>query len=779
MASDAEQGSCNAIQAVCSTGSESSSSVTPVAGMLLELVQKLAEDERCQILQKLLLKGTSSSGDTADAEDGETSNTQWPVISFLLFALGVCLYSARIVHNEKKRYLSQNAQAQGSFKQYLKYRFGYWYAWTPGSAGIVLLFLSFTLLLLGGFLMRIVDNRPLSESMWSAWIWIASPDGGASADTQSGRFIGLVTSIGGMLIFALLMSVISSFFEDAMQSLREGRLPVIEGNHLVVISHLTNQLTALLEEICIAEESEGGILIAILCPSPKVTVEEFLRESNVRVWMKNSTIVVRSGDARKEEDLAKVAVQAARKVVIISKPGVSREEADVVTLTSLMTLRSNGWPFNGTCVVQCQLVRNQELFSRIANEGSKVLTSVDFVSELCVQCSQQRGLAEVVRSVFCFDGDEFYVQPMENIKGRTFMEVLFALPRVIMIGIVTDIGVELLPPMDRLFEGDERLVVLAEDDSDVPEEATLRTLEESVNPRVLSCERLQGLKPLPPKQQIIVIVGWNDMIGAMLVEIDKTVGPGSSLVIHSPIDKQTREEFIWKAQKRRRHNCNNLTIRHSEGPLGARFLLEELPFAEADTILILADKEVQDTSVLDAQTLAVSVQIQDILMHCGREDVDPIILPQLIEADSEDLARNSQILDYMLTDQLVARITACVAEVPQLSCIIDCIVKERSCRFSIRQLEDYPAATTLDLEKGVTFDEVTAVVACANEVVLGWSCDDPAEGAWEMNPKERNEKRSWPEDARLVVLQKVEHGDLSTPCSTPVNTPTNGKFLIN
>jgi len=772
MANDARQGLCMAQPAACSFDFKSGS-LSPVARLILDFVEKLSESERCHILPRLWESSINTSSDAATVDEQEPIQNSWPLIAFLLFAFGVCIYSGHVVRKEKGRYL-EHAHVQGTFKQYLKYRFGYWYAWTPGSAGIVLLLLSFTLLLTGGFLMRIIDQRPISESMWSAWIWIAAPDGGASAETQSGRLIGLITSIGGMLIFALLMSVVSSFFEDAMQSLREGRLPVIEGNHIVVISHLTNQLTVLLEEICFAEESEGGTLIAVLCPSPKVEAEEFLRDSNVHLWMKNSTIVVRSGDSRKEQDLNKVAVQTASKVIIISKPGVSREEADVITLTSLMTLRSNDWPCNGTCVIQCQLVRNQQLFSRMAKEGSNVLTSVDFVSELLVQCSQQRGLSEVVRSVFCFDGDEFYVQPMENIKGRSFMEVLFALPRVIMIGIVTSTGVELLPPMDRRFEGDERLVVLAEDDSDVPSEATL-TLEQSLN-RLLSCEKSQGLKPLPPKKQTVIIVGWNEMIGAVLVELDKTVGPGSTLVIHSPVDKTLREEFICKAQRRRRHTCKNLAIRHSEGALGARFLLEELPFAQADTIMVLADKEVEDSNAADAQTLAVSVQIRDILLRGKQQNKrNPMIIPQLLEADSEDLARKSGILEYMLTDQLVARITACVAEVPQLSCIIDCIVKERSCSFCIRELKEYPAAAALDLENGISFDEVSAVVACANEVALGWSCAaDHGEGDWEMNPKERGQKRPWPEDARLVVLQKVRRSEPSTD-----DLLQNAKLLVN
>jgi len=772
----ANQQSCAAMPAVCLAESESST-LSPLALMLTEIVDKLPADERCQILQRLLVNGVNTDGE----DDNDTSQTPWPLIAFLCFAIGVCVYSGHVVHKERRRYVTQNAHVQGSFQQYLKYRFGYWYAWTPGSAGIVLLLLSLSLLLTGGFLMCVVVRRPMSESMWSAWIWIANPDGGASEDTHAGRVIGLFTSVGGMLIFALLMSVISSFFEEAMQSLREGRLPVVEGNHIVVISHMTNQLTVLLEEICFAEESEGGTLIAVLSPSPKVEVEEFLIDSNVREWMKNSTIVVRSGDSRKEEALEKVAVQAARKVILISKPGVSREEADVITLTTLMTLRSNNWPCHGTCVIQCQLVRNQDLFSRIAKEGSNVLTSADFVSELLVQCSQQRGLAEVVRSVFCFEGDEFYVQQVEGIKGRTFMEVLFALPRVIMIGIMTSSGVELLPSMDRRFDGDEQLVLLAEDDSDIPSQATMSTLEQSVNPCLLTYEKSQGLQLFPPKQHTVIIVGWNEMIGAMLVELDKMVGPGSTLVIHSPISKKLREDFISKAQRRRKHSCSNLAIQHTEGPLGARFLLEELPFAEAGAIIVLADKD-EDSSVVDVQTLAVSVQIQDILMRCNQPDtVSPIIIPQLVEADSEDLAVNSGILNYMMTEQLVARITACVAEVPQLSCIIDCIVKDRSCSFCIRELKEYPAAAALDFEQGVTFDEVSAAVACANEVVLGWSGLDPAEGAWEMNPKERRQKRSWPDDARLVVLKKDAHSKVSKDNSPVVKSeglwPEDAKFI--
>jgi len=301
--------------------------------------------------------------------------------------------------------------------------------------------------------------------------------------------------------------------------------------------------------------------------------------------------------------------------VRVTRAGSAREEADVITLTSLMTLRSNSWPSNGICFVQCQLVRNQGIFGRLAKEGSKVLTTIDFVSDLLVQCSQQCGLADVVRSVFCFEGDEFYTKRIEGVEGRTFLEVLFALPGAFAIGIVeTDGQVELVPPMQRRIESGEELVVLAADDSEIPDRAMEGRGEQQIQQCWCSLQSGQSIQEQPPfAQQTIIIVGWNEMLGAMIVELDRGVGPGSTLVIHSPVSVAEREHFFEVAQKRRNHQCKNLTFKHTLGSLGARFMLEELPFEMASAIIVLADSKVlkaEDSSAADAQTLAACVQIQ-------------------------------------------------------------------------------------------------------------------------------------------------------------------------
>ncbi|CAE7206318.1 CASTOR [Symbiodinium natans] len=746
--------SCPAVAAV-----EPTSAVSQIGALALDFASKLStlsEAERCELMHRLALTTPGTSEELSEDETfSETILGQALLMLFSLWVLGLFAYFGRAVVNERRRYHSRQAQRQGTFTEYLQYRFGYWYTWTEHSAAIVLMSISLALLIFGGALLRVLIQQPLSEGLWSAWLWIAAPDGGASAETAAGRLVGLIVSIGGMLVFALLMSVISEMFEEALRTFRNGTLPVIEGNHTVIIGYVTPTLRILAQELCAACESEGGILIAILSPMPKPEVEELLRDGDAG-WMKNSTIVVRSGDACKVEDLSKVAVQGAKKVIIMSKPGVSREEADASTVNVLLALRNNRWPREGVSVVQCQLVRNQGLFKRLLTDGSQVVTVNDFIGELMVQCSRQSGLVHAIRSVFSFENDEFYFQHVQGTAGRTVMDLLFSLPNTILIGIKPPgCELEVLPSMDRTLKGDEELCVLAKDDSAVPRHAAPSSLDFGQ----IDCRRIVERSPDEPHAgQTVIILGWNNSIGAILGEIDDDVGPGSQVIIHAPEAVSMREEFIEAAQKRRKHFYQNFRVEHVQGALGARFRLEELPLETASMVLILATESYSGSaSAADSQTLAAIVQVQDILAErCSPEKGSAVIMPQLLDVSIEETLIQTGIHNYVLSGRMAARLLAVISEVPQATCIIDCLTTHKVFQFSIAKLPDYPAATSLNFSEGVSFNDVTMVAALANEVVLGWSELDAGEaGPWEMNPKNRTEKRPWPENARLIVLRRT------------------------
>jgi len=240
------------------------------------------------------------------------------------------------------------------------------------------------------------------------------------------------------------------------------------------------------------------------------------------------------------------------------------------------------------------------------------------------------------------------------------------------------------------------------------------------------------------------------------VELNGYCGPGTKVVIYSPTPTVDRTKFIESDMCRRKETLSNLTVHHMEGSLGARFLLEDLPIKTSSKILILSDNHASGAFGADSHTMAVIMQVRDILgIKCGDENsaasARPVIVPEIQEEYTEETCAHLGISDYINSVHLVARMLAVVAETPDMSSIINDIVSPDGTNFVIRNLDDY--SMILDVDQ-VSFDMVVAVGALCDEVVVGWSrvegtCADP----WEINPKDRKACRPWTPDSRLVALR--------------------------
>ncbi|CAE8602871.1 unnamed protein product, partial [Polarella glacialis] len=756
----------------------------------LDLLLRLPEETLARVLATLLR--SKSVGDSDD-QGGAMS---WQLAFFFLVTGSFVLRLARVLLSERSRH-RRGAHKQGDFRPYLSYRFGYWYAWTPGSAGIVLCGLSFGLMLIGGIVLSTFTGEPVSSALWSAWCWIAAPDGGGSADSSAGRMVGVVMSCGGMLIFALLMSVVSSSFEDMLAALRDGVVPIVEANHLVILGWGPVALP-LIRELCLGAESRGGNVIAILTPMPKPDIEELLRESEIDFL--NSTICVRSGLANRVEDLTKVAIESAQSVIVLSDAKLSRECADSKTLNTLLTLQNQKWPREDcNLIVECQFVRNQRLFESLCH--CSVLTTGDFVGRLMVQSSQQHGLSSVIDATFGFEGDEFYIEPVKGSAGRTFQELLFGLQGVVVVGILRPGSseaegsqCELLPPMARVLVDGEQLIMLAEDAAMLPtgfgaesqQRAAAMALTFSAalaasaannnnknnnnsnnnnsnnsNNNKNNNNRNNGSLALESEEQkqTIIVIGWNDSMGALMDEIDKDVGKGSEVIIFASQPTDEREKFLDSAQQRRKHRYQNVSVEQRQGNLGARYLLEDLPLCTAHKVMILADASAESASEADDRTLAIILQVKDILHEQVKDDV--IIIPQILQSHAEEACRQMGLRDWLSSNQLAAKILALVSESPAMNLIISQILAESGCHFHIRklpQLIPHTDSAGADKRRTVSFDEISVAAVAAGELAIGWSkasVEGDSRVAWDINPKEKAKGCECTADCRVVVLRHV------------------------
>merc|ERR1719487_1812276 len=235
----------------------------------------------------------------------------------------------------------------------MDYRFSYWFVVTHGSTGIVVSLVSLVTLIIGAMLYSSMIGRGIKISLWTVFVWLVAPDAGAGEATYAGCAIGLALSIMGLVIFALVLTILSEGFQGYLDSIKLGTTPVVESGHILLIG-LTDETMPLIQELCWAYEKTGGTVIAVL--SDELTIEEMDAKIKDSTDPRNTRIVVRSGKAEDIAHLKHVSADSAKTVIVMADRAKPKELRDAFVMQAVLALRSEGWPFNGNIVAVCSLV---------------------------------------------------------------------------------------------------------------------------------------------------------------------------------------------------------------------------------------------------------------------------------------------------------------------------------------------------------------------------------------------------------------------------------------
>ena len=188
-----------------------------------------------------------------------------------------------------------------SFKQRFHYKLDLWMSRGPGSM-IVLLFQStFIMILILGILEWIVQKKTGESFLHSVWnVLMHTLDPGViSGDTEGSSlflFLMLLATFAGVFFLALLIGFINDAIQNKMEELAEGREPVIETGHTVILGFGEATFT-ILEELIEASENQKGKRnpVVVMGDLPKQEMEEKLRLHFPSFG--NLTIVCRSGSS--------------------------------------------------------------------------------------------------------------------------------------------------------------------------------------------------------------------------------------------------------------------------------------------------------------------------------------------------------------------------------------------------------------------------------------------------------------------------------------------------
>jgi hypothetical protein len=130
------------------------------------------------------------------------------------------------------------------------------------------------------------------------WVFRAFPDGAEEGDfidilwgglmrtldpgTMGGdvgwgfRLLMLVITIGGLIIVASLIGIVSGAFDSKVADLRKGRSRVLESDHTLILGW-NSKIHSIVHEIVLANESRGRMSIVVLGDRDKVEMEDEIR----------------------------------------------------------------------------------------------------------------------------------------------------------------------------------------------------------------------------------------------------------------------------------------------------------------------------------------------------------------------------------------------------------------------------------------------------------------------------------------------------------------------
>jgi ion channel POLLUX/CASTOR len=534
----------------------------------------------------------------------------------------------------------------------------------------------------------------------------------------------LVVTIGGVVIVASLIGIISSAFDSKVDELRKGRSKVIENDHTLILGW-SSKVFPIVSEICIANESRRKATIVILADRDKVEMDDEIRSQITKPG--KTKIICRSGDPMNLRDLEISNPHQARSVIIIA-PEDSTDPDSVVIKTALaLTNNPRRKEDEYHIVGEIQNSSNLEAAQLVGRDEAHWVLASDLISRVTVQSCRQSGLSVVYTELLDFDGDEIYFTVQPTLAGKTYVETQTAFADSTVIGIVKNGTVHINPAAKTSYDAGDQLIVIAEDDSAIH----LSTAATAPDAAVIS-----STKPAAVKPERTLILGYNSQLHTMLAELNEYVAAGSAATVVADVDTPSLAKFP------------KLELAFKRGDTTSRAVLESLKVTDYNHIIVLAYKETLEPQQADAKTLITLLHLRDM---ADRASVDLNVVSEMLDDKNRELAEVTQADDFIVSEKLISLMLSQVSENRQLKDVFTTLFSSEGSEIYLRPASHY-------IKSGESADFYTILEAAyrKGETAIGYRIAKYARSSEHaygvtVNPK-KGERISFDEHDKVIVL---------------------------
>ena len=677
----------------------------------------------------------------------------------------------KFVFDEYNAVVKKNRESKSriifTWQEVFQYKLDYYFSSSKWAKPLTLLGLSFGLIFLGGVLLSVSTGDPLSSSAWVSWTYVADPGTHADAEGFMERAAAFFITLGGMLIFALMIGIISEEIGEKVDELKQGRSRVIESDHSLILGW-SDKALPIMQQICLANESEGGGMIVVLADFDKEEMEETLNaalQSKEHAFeLLGTEVIFRSGNCLAESDLKKVSISTARSIIALSSVTTDPDEADSKMLRQVLSLKAYG-ELSGYVVVEIQDVDNKCLIDIVAGGMAEVVVAHDVIGRLMIHCARSPGLGMVLEALVGFEESEFYIQEWSELTGKTFHEITCRFDDAIPVGIKSEDGeIKLVPNGDYVIKEKDAILVLAEDND---------TYEVNDGRYGTTCGNAHITSNPKQKKETLLLCGWRRDMADLIMQLDALVSAGSELWLLNTVPLKERNELLKDKGNKDELELHNLSIKNIVGnpiirrqlktlvaldpkgnPTGEVAMLDEF-----DSILILADAGVETTGMeeLDSRSLASLLIIQDLQRELFDQKSGeslkeyPSPISEILDTRTRSLLQVSNVQGFVMSNQIVSAMMAQIAEDRDMNCVLGELLSPHGCETVLRDISYF-----LDLEKEneASFWDIALRAQQRGELAIGYkpNHDSLLLGKVQINPEGKMKKRVWHEGDEIVVF---------------------------
>ena len=529
-------------------------------------------------------------------------------------------------------------------------------------------------------------ERSFGDILWGNLMRTLDP-GTMGGDSGWGfRIFMLIITIGGLIIVASLIGIISGAFDSKVEELRKGRSKVLEKDHTLILGW-NSKVFPIVSEICIANESRRNAVIVVLADKDKVEMEDELRAMVGKTG--KTKIICRTGDPMNLTDLEIANPANARSIILLAGDDSPDPDADVIKTALALTNNPRRKTEKYHIVGELEDAASLEAATLVGRDEAHWVLGDDLIGRITVQSCRQSGLSVVYSELLDFDGDEIYFTEQPSLYGKTYFDAQLAFADSTVMGLVKAGSVILNPAPDTLYESGDQLIVIAEDDSAI----------RLATPGVPDAAAVSTTKALKPKPERTLVLGYNSGLTRMLEELNEYVATGSKVTVLADVDKPDFPKF------------DNLSIEFRRGDSTNRAILDSLKVESFNHIIVLAYKGL-DIQRADGKTLITLLQLRDIEDRAG---VDLNIVSEMLDDRNRELAEVTNADDFIVSDKLISLMLSQVSENKKLTQVFDDLFSSVGSEVYLLPVEQYVAPGT-----AVNFYTVLEAARRRGETALGY-----------------------------------------------------------